>query len=194
MSRFIAATLFLVAAGACGGEDAPPSFVVQVNSMGVVPTAVNRVVLVLAPADLDRRFQMVPDGTHAGGEIFTRVSAAGEYVITIEQGYFDDHFTRPMTPGVVFTLDVPLQGAQQDDPSIRDPILTATFVRGSETIARGERFLEWPLPQGERAIVTVGCILPDFRLQCTNNDGVDSGPPAPADGGSDAGPPPPDGG
>ena len=167
---------------ACGGDDGPPAFVLQINSMGVVPTAVTRIQLVLSPAELDQQFQMVPDRTHAGGEIFTSVSGAtGEYVITIEGSYVMRNLVRPAS-GPVFTLDLPLQGPAQDDGSIGHPTVTGSFVRGTENIARGERFLEWPLPAGGEAVLSVTC-LPGFSLQCSNNDGVDAGPPPPADGG-----------
>ena len=53
------------------------------------------------------------------------------------------------------------------------------------------------LPSGGEAVVTVTCIRtpePGFFRQCTNNDGVDAGPPPPDAGMSaDAGPVP-DGG
>ena len=181
MLRSIVAALALSLAASCGGDDGPPAFVLQINSMGVVPTAVSRIELVIDPVDLDRNFQMVPDGTHAGGEIFTRVSGGGEYVINIEQGYIDRNHVRPPS-GPVFTLDVPLQGPSQDDSSIRDPVVRATFIRGTERIALGERFVPWPLPPGGEAVLSVTC-LSEFGRQCSNNDGVDAGLPPPADGG-----------
>lgn len=175
-------TILAFVLAACGGDDGPPPFVVQINSRDVVQTAVNRIELVLDPEELDRRFEMVPDRS-IGGEVFTRVSAAGEYVITLEQGYI----TRNGQPGEMFPflVRVPLQGSPVDN-GVADPTLRVTFIRGEERIGIGERFLAWPLAPGGEAVVTVQCIRPTFARQCTNNDGADAGP-APVDSGTDAG-------
>lgn len=160
----------------CGGDDGPAPYTLQINSQDVVLNAVTRVEIVLQPrGDLDRTFRMVPDQDHAGGEISTRVSAAGEYVIVIERTWVEDHAAMPSSMQA-FVLDVPLQASTAaDDPSILDPMLTVTFIRGDERIAEGARLVTWPLPPGGEDIVTVTCIRPEFSRQCTNNDGLGGG-------------------
>ena len=172
-------------AASCGGDDTPAPFILQINSADVILNAVDRVEIIIRPSDLDRRFQMVPDMSHEGGTVFTRVSGAGEFVITMERDYVEANATTGTT-GTTFTLELPVASSEEpDDPSIGDPTMEVNLIRGTERIATGQRFLVWPFPPGERAIVTVSCNRPEFDRQCTNNDPLPS---------SDAGTPPADGG
>lgn len=186
MRHITALAALLLVSSSCGGDErAIPPFTIQINSMDVIQAAVDRIEIIIHPEDLDRRFRMVPDMTHEGGSIQTRVTAAGEFVITVEREYLDANVRFGATEAA-FILDVPVQASEEpDDGSVSDPRLEVFFVRGSERIATHERLIEWPLTPGNRAIVMVRCIRPEFARQCTNND------PIP---GSDAGTPPPDGG
>lgn len=183
-------------AGSCGGDDGPAAvFTLQINSRDVVLNAVDRVDIVVEPRPLDRRFEMVPEMSHMGGEITTRVSARGEYIIQISRDWVHAHAEMP-NPMQVFILRVPLEADPEPDRSvIDDPVVRVELIRNrgtEERIARGSARLVWPLPDGGRSIVTVQCIRDgptDFSRQCRNEDGIDAGqmmdPDAgtPADGG-----------
>ena len=162
---------------ACG-EDGPAPFTIQLQSVDVVQTAVDRIEVLFKPSSLDQHFNMVEDGTHFSGTVFTRVTASGDYLIQIEREYIDN-YARP--GGSTFLLDVPVystgSGTTTSSPSVQ-----VTFIRRDERIATAERFVAWPLPPGEESVMMVRCLIPDFRRQCTNNDPLpmtDSGTGAP---------------
>jgi len=175
-----------LALSACGSDPAPPAFTFQINSRDVVLTAVDRIEIVLEPQSLDQNFTTVPDRSLYGGNVFTRVSAAGEFVINVERPYIAEH--GHTAPDAAFIMELPLYSTDAtDDPVVAVPQARTTFIRGAERIAVGSRFLEWPLPAGGRAVATVSCIRTpmNFGPQCTNNDPVrlpDAGPSG-ADGG-----------
>lgn len=169
----------------CGAEDdgvAP--FGLQVNSRGVVQTAVHQVEILMRPESLDQRFQMVPEDSFFDGRATTRISAAGEFVILLSESFVAERARTDSTTST-FILDVPLRPTvTTDDPTIPDPKLEVTFIRNGERIAVGERLLPWPLPSGQSGVVTVECIYASFSAQCTNNDPpmrTDAG--VPGDGG-----------
>ena len=84
----------------------------------------------------------------------------------------------------LWTMSVPLF-TDGEGQGMTQLMLTTTFIRGTDRIATGQRFLNWPLALGETQQVRVTCLTP-FTATCQNM----SAPP-PTDGGTgtpDAGP------
>ena len=152
------------------GDDAPPAHVIQINSEDIVQTAVDRIEIVMRPGMVNQQFQMAPDMSHFGGTAISRVTGAGEFVILLEKGYVDARAEQSMGVGA-FLIDVPVSPVTAADPGA-DPTVEVTFIRGTERIADGQRFLDFPLLEGARSIVSVRCKRTpvNFGPQCTNND------------------------
>jgi len=173
-------SLFLLGLG-CGGGG-PEPFVLRLIAddgsaaggpgNGIIQNAVDRIQVVLeADPSSGNSFAPLAPRVFDGGDVETRVSAAGEWVITLERAYIDDH---AFVSGTTFAVDIPLQPEDTtDDPSVRDPTLRVAFQRQGEVIAGTERFLSWPPAPGERLNVVIFC--PEAtRFQCQNS------PPPPA--------------
>jgi len=157
-------------AASCGGADGPTPFTIQINSLDVILNAAETIEIVIRPTDLDRRFRTVPDMNYEGGTVYTRVSGAGEFVIRLEREYIQANAQTGVAE-TAFILEVPVQSSTApDDGTIGDPTLEVNILRRGERIATDLVPLVWPLPPGERRVVHVECIRPDFDRQCTNND------------------------
>lgn len=170
-----------LSASACGGSGPEPFVLRLIADDGSAPggpgnaiiqRAVDRVQIVVAPdPSTGNAFDPAEPRVFDGGDVETRVSAAGEWVITLERAYLDDH---AFPHGTTFAVDVPLSVQDTtDDPSVRDPTLRVSFQRRGEVIASTERRLVWPPTPGTQVDAVVFC-SDATRFQCQNND-----PPAP---------------
>jgi hypothetical protein len=172
----------LLSLTACG-EDAPDPLVMRIRSFGVVQTAVHQVEIVLRPVAAAQMFDMRNERMFYGGQVTTRTTMAGEYVITVDEAFIAAHAERTMDSRIVFQFDLPMSNeGQTDDPTISDPSLEVFFRRRGNCvdeqnlcrIARGQRFFPYPLvlPMGGGPVATadVMCISPDHDRECTNND------------------------
>lgn len=180
--RFLSTVaLSCVLLAACG-EEAPPPLIMRIDSANVVQTAVHQVEIVIRPVAAAQMFEMVPDRSFYGGQVMTRVTMAGEYVITLDEAYVTAHAVRPMDTSVQFRIDLPIRAENHvADPTISDPGLEVFFRRRGACpteqdlcrIARAERFFPYPLvdmPGGPEVTAPVMCISPDHDRECTNND------------------------
>lgn len=134
---------------------------------GIILAAVDRVQVVIAPdRSSGNQFDALAPRLFDGGDVETRVSAAGEWVITLERPYIEAH---AFDHGTTFGLEIPLAPENTtDDPAIRDPTMRVTFQRQGEVIASTERGLNWPLLPGDALDVVVFC--PEAtRFQCLNS-------------------------
>lgn len=180
-ARLSLALLCSLSLSACGGGG-PEPFVMRVIAddgstpsgpgNGIVQNAVDVIRIVVAPnPSTTNSFAPLAPRVFDGGDVETRVSAAGEWQILLQRPYIDDH---AFINGTTFAVDVPLVPQDgTDDPSVLNPTLRVSFERHGEVIAGTERFLDWPVASGERLDVVVFC--PEAtRFQCQNSD-----PPAP---------------
>lgn len=155
--------LLLVAA--CGGGD--DSFTLRIigsdgagDRLAISGTAIDQVQLILDPA-LNARFDPRAEESFEGGDVLTRVSAPGEFVITLQSAYLE----RNLIPraGGGFDLDVPLRMESEMMGSVPNPSLQILLIQRDavgmpDTIGTFTRGLVWPLPAGETEVVTIGCI------------------------------------
>lgn len=162
----------LVVCMSCGDVASP--FTLQViGSSGagdrgaVQGSAVDQVVIILDPA-MNVRFPPQAEESYEDGDVLTRVSAAGEFVVTLQKAYLE----RNVIPrdGGGFEIDVPLSMEAEMMGEVPDPSLIVQLIQRdaggtAEIIGSFTRGLTWPLIDGETQSVTVGC-LDGLEAQC----------------------------
>lgn len=156
----------------CG--DSTSAFTLQIigssgggDRIAVQGSAVDQIILILDPA-LNVRFPPRPEESYEDGDVLTRVAAAGEFVITLQQAYLERNVIP--RPGGGFEIDVPLHLEAEMMGEVPDPSLMVQFIQRdatgtAEIIATFTRGLAWPLVDGEMESVTVSC-LDGFETQC----------------------------
>ena len=166
MRRFLLAVLSLGAL-ACGGDDAVgiEPFYLRARApnealgagVPIVPGAVDRIDVVLDPAN-NGTFENLNYPPFEDGDVIVRRSAAGEYVISLGQGWIDRN--RVTTDS--WYVDVPLY--VDGDPSLTapDPDLYVRFIRfgelGEEEIGSVTRLaVPWPPDPGSTLTLQVTC-------------------------------------
>lgn len=155
------ASLLFAFVASCGGDAADP-FVLQVvgddgsvGSTAIARAAIDRVQVVLTPQAIDGPFAPMAERVLAGGDATARVSAVGEWVLTLERAWLDDN---AQDAGGSFRFFVLLQPEESMDGATLDPSLRVLFYRGTEVVAESTpRFVEWPLRAGAETNVTVLC-------------------------------------
>lgn len=148
----------------CGGDS--DVFELHILSRDVVVGAIDRVEIVLQPGEIDQDFMKIDDQDYFKGSVTTRVSNAGEFVITANSTYIDEHLKpsdNPTVSGYEFTLDIPLSTGQKAGSGIADPLLTVTFIRGDDRIARGGQTVAWPFKAG-KVNIDVRCVDMDDNV------------------------------
>jgi len=160
----------------CGG-DGPEPFILRLIAddgstpsgpgNGIILAAVDKIQVSITPdRTMGNSFDPLMPRLFDGGDVETRVSAAGEWVITLNRAYIEDH---SFIQGTTFAVDLPLIPQDTtDDPSVKDPTLQVRFQRQGEFIAFTERRLAWPIVPGEVLPVTVFC-EDATRFQCLNS-------------------------
>ncbi|MEZ4252480.1 MAG: hypothetical protein R3B99_30085 [Polyangiales bacterium] len=144
----------------CGGGGADP-FVLAIvgddGSVGGAPiarSAIDRVQVVLVPQAIDGPFAPMAEQVFDGGAATARVTAAGEWVLTLERAWLDDNAESTDA----LRLFVLLAPEATTDGATLDPSLRVLFYRGTEVVAESTpRFVEWPLVPGNETNVTVVC-------------------------------------
>ena len=163
-----AALSMILVLGACDGGDGPSPYVLTVvaddGSVAGPPISldgIDRVQVVITPQPIDGRFEPMPERTFDGGAASTRVTAAGEWVLTLERAWLDE-YTDPTSERSFVVL---LEREEAMDGATMNPSLRVLFYRGTEEVAKSTpRSLEWPLPEGGAASVTVICDADDASL------------------------------
>ena len=132
---------------------------------GVTLDAVDQIRITLDPqenVDFSSRTEMDYDE----GDVTTRVTTAGEFIITLQRGYLQRNSVRGT---VGFVLDVPLVMETAMLGEARDPALFIEFLQttagGTVPIASFRRALPWPLDPERIETVTVRCIA-GMQTQC----------------------------
>ncbi|MBX3250934.1 MAG: hypothetical protein KF901_27400 [Myxococcales bacterium] len=165
------ALLSLALLASCGDDGALP-FVMQivaddgsVAGAAIALDAVDAVQIVVSPQAADGGFAPMDPRSFEGGDVEARVSAVGEWVLTLRRGWIERNAT--MGAGS-FRLHVPLQAEASSDGHTRDPSLRVLFYQGTESIAESSpRLLAWPLAAGGETSVTVVC-RPGFTDRCAS--------------------------
>jgi hypothetical protein len=155
---FVASFILLAA---CGSDGPTPFALTVIGDDGtvasgapIVRSAIDRVQVVLAPQAIDGPFAPMPERVFDGGAASTRVSAAGEWVLTLERAWLDDF----ANAGESLRFDVLLTPEERTDGALMDPTIRVLFYRGTVLVAESApRFLEWPLVPGGSTSVTVVC-------------------------------------
>ncbi|MCA9602428.1 MAG: hypothetical protein R3A78_14240 [Polyangiales bacterium] len=156
----------------CGSEkiveEAP--FALEVRSKDVALEAVDRVLVVLTPSELDRAFKDVAEGTTFDGTVTTRVSSTGQFVIDMSQGYIDEYAvpgSASQVGAAIFTLPVPLRTAAKANPDIADPKVSVEFYGDNYAIAEGSTTVPWPVEPGDSTALEVHCTV-EFTNACVD--------------------------
>ena len=157
MSRWVPLLSLVLA---CGGGGESPFVIEVVGDDGsvagapIAPEVVDRVQIVIAPQPIDGPFAPMPEQVFDGGRARTRVSAAGEWVLTLERAWLEDE----AAPGDVLRFSALLSREAAMDGATADPTLRVLFYRGPDVIAESTPLtLEWPLRPGGELSVTVLC-------------------------------------
>lgn len=186
--RILVPTLLLAALLAgCGGDDGgtpPPRYTLTVQLSSVIPVAIEQLRLAFQPQGAMEAFAPQEEQMFEGGNVITGVTPDGQFVITANQAYVQDHH-RVAPDGFSDLVDFELFATNMDPSQtiVMDPVVSATANRRGENIAAGTRFVQWPLPEDSGSMITLRCLM-GFRFQCRNEDppaGADAGPPG--DGG-----------
>ena len=145
---------------ACGSDGPTPFALTVIGDDGTVAgapiarSAIDRVQVVFAPQAIDGPFAPTSERVFQGGAATTRVSAVGEWVLTLERAWLDDF----ANAGEALRFDVLLAPEEAMDGATMDPTLRVLFYRGTDLVAESTpRFVEWPLPEGGSTSVTVVC-------------------------------------
>jgi hypothetical protein len=167
MRDWFVAFATLLASSACGGDGPTPFALTVVADDGSVAgppislDAIDRVQVVITPQSIDGRFAPTEERVFEGGAATTRVTAAGEWVLTLERAWLDE-YTSPISGRSFVVL---LEREEAMDGATMDPSLRVLFYRGTEEVAKSTpRFVEWPLPEGGTTSVTVICDGDDASL------------------------------
>lgn len=144
---------------ACGSDGPTPFALTVIGDDGTVDepiarAAIDRVQVVFAPQAIDGPFAPTAERVFQGGAATTRVSAVGEWVLTLERAWLDDY----ANDGESLRFEVLLAPEEAMDGARMDPTLRVLFYRGTDLVAESTpRFVEWPLPEGGSTSVTVVC-------------------------------------
>jgi hypothetical protein len=153
--------VWLVLLAACGSDGPAPFVLTVIGDDGtvaagspIVSDAIDRVQVVLAPQAIDGTFAPMPERVFDGGAASTRVSAAGEWVLTLQRAWLDEF----ADAGESLRFDVLLAPEERRDGAAMDPTIRVLFYRGNVVVAESmPRFVEWPLAPGGSTSVIVVC-------------------------------------
>ncbi|MDH5493057.1 MAG: hypothetical protein OEY14_13970 [Myxococcales bacterium] len=178
---FACAALGALSLPACGSSEAAPApFVLELladdgamSGNPILLEAVDEIQLVFEPDSMSGdSFLAVERMSFEDGSVDSWVDPTGAWVLLLRRPYIDAH-AYPV--GTSFGIEIPLYTDDLDDPSVADPIARVAFHRYNTTttraveIARAERYLPWPLPEGGREQMLVICPSA-FRSQCLDMD------------------------
>ena len=117
----------------------------------------------LANVRFDARSEMV----YEDGALLTRVSAEGEFIVTLLPAYLDSYAT---VVGDGFSISLPLAMDAPMTGASPAPILVIEFLQrnrdGTETIAMRREAISWPLTRGSASVV-LSC-TDGFEPKCAN--------------------------
>lgn len=155
--------LLLLGLLSCGEGSTFDTFTIRVRAPSgmegagpaIVPGAVDRIDLVIDPAD-NISFDPVNYPPFEDGDASVRISPAGEYVLALQAGWIDRNMEMTDTSWIV---DIPLYVDGVQEPVSGDPTVRIFFIQfipglGEEIIGEAARGLPWP-PDPEAAPTTI---------------------------------------
>lgn len=156
----------------CGSSN-PDAFVLELVSTstasggrGVALPAVDEIRLRLDPM-ANVRFDARSEMVYEDGELLTRVSAEGEFIVTLLRPYLDSYAS---VVGDGFSISVPLAMESPMNGNSQAPVLVIEYLQrnsdGTETIAERREIIEWPINGGGTSL-TVTC-TGGFEPKCAN--------------------------
>ncbi|MFT5355408.1 MAG: hypothetical protein ACI9KE_002627 [Polyangiales bacterium] len=156
----------------CGSSD-PDAFILELVSAStdsgrsaVALSAVDEIRVRLDPV-ANVRFDARSEMLQEGGDLLTRVSAEGEFIVTLLRPYLDSYAT---VVGDGFSISLPLAMESSMSGTSPAPILVIEFIQrnsdGTETIAVRRDTIPWPITSGSASLV-LSC-TDGFEPKCAN--------------------------
>ena len=173
MRRFLVAALAL-AGLSCGDADTFDPFYLRLRAPSgmegagpaILPGAVDRIEVILDPADNVRFDEMVFPELE-GGDAVARISPAGEYVISFNAAWIDRNREDTDVTWLV-TIPLYIDGVQMEAPA-NPPQLRVRFVQsgafGDEAIAEDIRTFPWPPEPGVETTIQLICAV-GAEMEC----------------------------
>lgn len=171
-TRWIAGALCALTLASCG--DSVRFFTLRVigsepvaEGGGITLDAVDEIrISIDPPENID--FDMRPEVVYEDGQVRSRVSVVGEFIIELSREYVQANATRNE---VGFSLNVPMTMESAMVGDLPDPGLFVEVIQrnadGTETLGSFRRSLSWPLENDAVETVTVRC-APGLEAKCLN--------------------------
>ncbi|MFK8000302.1 MAG: hypothetical protein AB8H86_11940 [Polyangiales bacterium] len=156
----------------CGSSN-PDAFVLELVSastdsgrQAVALAAVDEIRVRLDPM-ANVRFEARSEMVYEEGDLLTRVSAEGEFIITLLRPYLDSYAS---VVGDGFSVSLPLAMESPMSGTSQPPVLVVEFLQrnrdGTETIAERREIIEWPIESGSTSLVLT--CSDGFEPKCAN--------------------------
>lgn len=156
--------LSALVAMSCGSSN-PDAFILELVSAStesggraVALAAVDEIRIRLDPM-ANVRFDPRSEMVYEDGDLLTRVSAEGEFIVTLSRSYLDSYAA---VVGDGFSVSLPLAMESSMNGTSPAPVLVIEFIQrntdGTETIAERRDIIDWPINSGSASLV----------LSCTN--------------------------
>ena len=167
-----ALTFCALLATSCGSSN-PDSFVLELVSAStesgrraVALGAVDEIRVRLDP-QANVRFDARSEMVYEDGELLTRVSAEGEFIVTLLRPYLDS-YAAVTDDGFILSLPLAMESSMSGTSPA--PLLVIEFIQrnsdGTETIAIRRDTIPWPLTSGSSSLV-ISC-TDGFEPKCAN--------------------------
>lgn len=155
----------------CGSSN-PDAFVLELisastdtGSRAVALSAVDEIRVRLDPL-ANVRFDPRSEMIYEDGALLTRVSAEGEFIVTLLRPYLD-RYASVADDGFLISLPLAMESSIDTSPA---PLLVIEFIQrnsdGTETIAMRRDTLPWPITSGSASLL-VTC-TDGFEPKCAN--------------------------
>lgn len=169
---FVVSVLSVLLAAGCGSAD-PDAFMLELISMSTASggravslDAVDEIRVRLDPV-ANVRFDPRSEMVYENGELLTRVSAEGEFIVTLLRPYLERYAS---VAGDGFTVSLPLAMESSMVGTSPAPTLVIEFLQrnsdGTETIALRRDTIPWPLTAGSASLVLT--CTDGFEPKCAN--------------------------
>ncbi|GAB4195335.1 MAG: hypothetical protein OHK0013_01480 [Sandaracinaceae bacterium] len=138
---------------ACAGQPAPEGATLRFQFVDIRVTAIDSMRVSFTP-QMAQRFMMRPTQSYAG--LTVEVASDGALVMTVPGDYLRANAVQ--TGGTDLSPRLDIEVWSDDETMNQPPLVRATVVQGTESIAQGAGYLSaWPLELGSLNTINVMC-------------------------------------